>query len=126
MRRIDPLSPHGMRIAVVKRLVKGASFDNRAAMARELQILKSLQKEFHHEQFWADLQPAEKLDTLAWFKTEYGHAALVKEWDLFRFGRVQEFGQFEVDSRPTPRMVEDTKDLPKLSRKKTLAEWADS
>lgn len=124
---LDPLSPHAIRIAIVKRLVAPASLTAKGGYARELHILKRLQAICPDDAFFLDLRPAEKLNSLAWFLTEYGRTALQQQFDLHRFGKAQE--QFQLDSAASRPMIEssasDIADLPPLRPKGDDLMWAD-
>lgn len=128
--RFDPLSPQGVRITIVQRLVKAGSLAAKGGWPRELHILKKLQKEFSAEDFWLELTPAEQLDSLCWFLGEYGRAALKEQYNLHLFGRAQE--QISIDSQASAAMIEATDGpggvttLPALRKKESPIAWCDS
>jgi len=131
---IDPLSPHGVRLGVVARLVKPETFKVKGAWGRELHALKRLQLDFNDDCFWISLHPAERLDTLVWFMGSYGKAALKKEWNLFHFAKEQEQQQMEaqvqrqnaIDSQDSNNMMEDAGESERVVKpRQTVVSWAD-
>lgn len=131
--RFNPLSPHGVRCTVVRRLLKPEVLKVSKHWGRELAILKRLQQKHPLDQFWLELSMAEKLDTLAWFLGAYGAGALQEQWQQFQFRhsteqRQAEADQQRLDSLSTAGMMETTStdDLPALQPKRDALAWADS
>ncbi len=125
--RFDPLSTHGVRTIIVRRLVNAASLAAKGAWGRELAILKKLQLRFPDDSFWLALRPAEQFESLAWCLGEYGRGAVEREWQNYQFGRAQD--QIEIDSIPTTPMIADTAEaiaaLPPLRKRQTAMSWSD-
>jgi hypothetical protein len=122
-----PLSPHGVRITIVQRLVNPASLKQKGAWGRELQILKRLQLRYPDDTFFLTLSPAEQVDSLTYFVAPFGAAQLQREWNLYQFSRAQD-RQIAVDMESMPRIMEDTPadSLPALKPKETAVGWSDS
>ena len=125
----DPLSPHSIRVTIVRKLVSPAALKaSKTAWGRELAILKKLQKTYNSDDFWLTLAPAEPLETWAWVIAPYGAAALREQWNLYAFGRAQD--QITLDA-PSSRLMmegsgEEMESAPVLVRKQTPIDWADS
>lgn len=131
--RVDPLSSHGIRRTVLQRLLKPAVLKVPKNWGRELAILKKLQVTFPHDLFWLQLSPAERLDSLCWFMSAYGKAALTEEWKAFLFRQAEEHKQAaadqeRLDTLSSIAMMESTPttDLPPLQPKRDALAWADS
>lgn len=124
--KVDPLSPHAVRLAVVGRLVSPESLKQKGAWGRELHILKRLQLSFLDDAFWLTLQPAERVNSLSWFLTPFGKGSLQQHWNMHRFQKAQE--QNAIDSQSSVPMIEDatgqTEAAP-LRPRKTQVSWAD-
>lgn len=127
---IDPLSPHGIRVAVVAKLVSKESLAVRGAWGRELQILKRLQARFTADDFWLSLDPAEKLASLSYFVAPFGAGQLKEQWDQHLFRGAMDRQQEQLDSYlrvstlDNARQTEDAPQVP-LKRRETAISWAD-
>ncbi len=123
-----PLSPHRVRLAIVRRLVKPTTLAAPRAWGRELAILKKLQARCPHETFWLDLQLPEQLDSLAWFLSAYGSTTLKAAYDLYTHAQQHNL-QLDVDRAASRPMIEgspqDATPLPPLRKPKNAIRWAD-
>lgn len=130
--RPSPLSPHGIRLTVIKRLLKPEVLKVSKNWGRELAILKRLQRSYEMDAFWLELPMAEKLDSLCWFLTPFGQGCIKEQWQQFQFRHSTEQNQAvadqtRLDSLSSQRMMESTPDdLPAIQPKRDSLAWADS
>lgn len=130
--RFDSLSPHGVRLAIVKKLVTPAALAVKGAWGRELSILKRLQAKYNSDDFWLWLSPAELLDSLAYFLGAYGSESLREHWNLYLFHRAQELAaQEDAAGRASTRSYLASTSMPdrledKPKRRENAITWADS
>lgn len=126
----DPLSPHGIRIATVKKLVKAKNLAQKNAWGRELSILKKLQLKYNSDDFWLNLNPAEQVESLAYFIGPYGSASVEKEWHLYLFMTGQGQAILHPQNTPDSGLASDymfpTIRDQQLKKKENAVTWTDS
>lgn len=94
----DPLSPRGIRLTIVKKLVSREALAQKGAYGRELAILAKLQAKYPAaDSFWLNLKPALKLESLTYFLGTYGAASLKQEYDAWQFSQAQTNAQIDYD-----------------------------
>ena len=115
-------------------LAEGATKDQKV-LRRELGILKRLRARYNPLEFWASLKPAIRLNSLAWFLTDYGAQSLQQEWNAYQIGEAQRKAERAAALDSDIRQLEDQLDPISLdterntntvNRKQSVLEWADT
>ena len=115
-------------------LVEGATKDEKI-LRRELAILSRLRVRYRPLEFWTQLKPAIRLDSLLYFYSDYGAKSLQDEWNAYQIGEAQRKAERAAALDSDIRKLEDELDpIPldterntnTVNRKQSVLEWADT
>lgn len=124
-------------------LVEDATKDPKA-LRRELAILKKLRGVYAPLEFWSSLKPTIRLNSLAWFLTDYGRQSLQIEWNAYQIGEAQRKAERAAALESDIQRLDDSlesadstaicseialdraRKTHTVNRKQNALEWADS
>lgn len=116
-------------------LIEGATKDPKV-VGRELAILNRLRAQYRPLEFWCQLKPAIRLDSLLYFYSDHGSKSLQDEWNAYQIGEAQRKAERAAALDGDIRRLEDSLepeiplDTPAktftVNRKQSALEWCDS
>lgn len=122
-KRPDPLSIGAIAQETIKKLVKPEKFYDKGFWGKEMRALNRLKKIYPDEDFWLNLRPHEKLDSLYYLFTEPGRAAIREFWVAHQLEK--EDMQKWVDKLVIETRVEDEYSEEPIQKKVSNLDWAD-
>lgn len=123
---IPGVIPHSTRVAIIEALLKPEHLKPAPGQpnvwGREIKLLNAFLRTYPDPQFWLDLHPGYKLNSLAFFRMERGKEELEQAWRLHVFAKAQ-----QPTSSPHTLTLEPDSSTPPaaLPRRTTPIEWVD-